>query len=156
MLMRALSKAEDLDDLALEQWMQLFGTWVHTALKNTFPFLFRKPLATEVVATEERWKQNCSYAMLSVPPGEWWTPILAVREVLQIYNPHVSELHEILRNFNIRLKIRQTIYASDVHPEAGSMVAISDRGEGVPALKVGYLGKWNDLLKLVPPGILYL
>ena len=154
MQLRARSNAEDMNDLLLQQSIQLFGTWVRKALKKAFPSLFHKPLEADVLATDARWSQNCSYAMLAIPSGEWWTPILAAHQLLQIHNPRVSELHEIWRNFGLRFRIRQTIYT---HPQAGPMVAISDRGlEALPALKMSFIGKWKDLLKLLPPGILYL
>ncbi|CAE7889369.1 unnamed protein product [Symbiodinium microadriaticum] len=122
---RTLQGEKDVNDMAFEQSMQLFGSWVHMALKKAFPSLFRRPLEGQVLATAQQWKENCRYAMLSLPSGEWWTPLLAVYEVLQIYNPDVSELHDVWRNFRLVAMLRQTTYT---HPVAGRMVAI---GEGL-------------------------
>jgi len=150
---RKLKGEKDVNDIAFEQSMQLFGSWVHLALKKAFPSLFRRPLEGQVLATAQQWKDNCSYAMLSLPSGEWWTPVVAVYEVLQIYNPDVSELHDVWKNFRLDAKLRQTTYT---HPVAGQMVAIGEGVKDGPAMRMSYAGKWHDLLKLVPPGILYL
>ena len=117
---RASDSARDMNDIQFWQSMELFGSWTHLAVKKAFPGLFHKPLEAEV---EARWKQNCSYAMLSLPSGEWWTPILAAGEVLQIYSPHVSELHKVWTGLRLTARLRQTTYQN---PQAGPMIAISE------------------------------
>ncbi|CAE7681310.1 unnamed protein product [Symbiodinium pilosum] len=152
MSQRNLQNEMDVNDMSFEQSMQLFGSWVHMALKRAFPAFFRVPLAGKILSTDAMWKDSCRYAMMALPSGEWWSPILVAFEILQIHTKGVAELHRIWNGLSFRAAVRQTHYE---HPDAGQMIAMSE-ADGEEGLQIRFAGKWNELLELVPPGILYM